>query len=170
MGSLSPGLTDRLSEWMIPQMCPSRSLFAILPKKRHHPCWRQGAMFTKQSSNFLSSKSKGKNTFVLKWCHSPPAVWWCLLFFTSTAGRELLAAARAPLLPAAEPSRLRQSWEHLYSGHKRTMKRFLTAALCQLAAATGSSECKLRTSTINKAMSNRVCTCSTPVRVCAAML
>lgn len=123
-----------------------------------------------QLFQILNQLKAKENTFVLKWGHPPPGVWWCLLFCTSTAGRKLLAAARAPLLPAAEPNRLRQSWEHLYSGHKGTMKRFLTAALCQLAAATGSSECKLRTSTINKAMSNRVCTCSTPVRVCAGVL
>lgn len=50
------------------------------------------------------------------------------------------------------------------------MKRFLTAALCRLAAATGSSKCKLRTSTINKAMSNRVFICSSPVRVRAGVV
>lgn len=56
--------------------------------------------------------------------------------------------------------RMRQSWEYLYSGHKGTMKRLLTAALCQLAAAAGSSKCKLRTGTINKGMKNRVCICT----------
>lgn len=40
------------------------------------------------------------------------------------------------------------------------MKRLLTAALCQLAAAAGSSKCKLRTGTINKGMRNRVCICT----------
>lgn len=35
------------------------------------------------------------------------------------------------------------------------MKRLLTAALCQLAAAARSSKCKLRTSTINKGIGER---------------
>lgn len=43
-----------------------------------------------------------------------------------------------------------KSWAYLYSGHKGTMKRLLTAALCQLAAVAGSSKRKLRTDTINK--------------------
>lgn len=159
-------LTDWVNEWSL--KCVLAGVCLLFFQKASSML--EAGRDVYKNSNFLSSENKGKYTFVLKWCHPPPAVWRCLLFFTSTAGRELLAAARAPLLPAAEPSRLRQSWEHLYSGHKRTMKRFLTAALCQLAAATGSSECKLRTSTINKAMSNRVCTCSTPVCVRAAML
>lgn len=138
---------------------------------QHHPRRRTGRRFIETESKFFFFKSllSERKEFCAKRGHLPPGFWWCLLFCWSASGRKLLAATRAPLLPAAEPNRLRQSWEHLYSGHKGTMKRFLTAGLCQLAAAAGSSECKLRTSTINKDMSNRVRTCSTPVRVRASV-
>lgn len=128
-------------------------------------------MFSKiefKFSNFKSIESQRKH-FCAKM--RPSSTWSLMLSAVlHKYSWKLLAAVRAPLLPAAEPNRLRQSWEHLYSGHKGTMKRFLTAALCELPAATGSSECKLRTSTINKAMSNRLCTCSTSVCVCTGVL
>lgn len=171
MGRLSPGLIQRQIEWMFLQMCPCRSQFAIRVQHNIIHVGGQVEGLLRWSSSFLfkSLLSEWKE-FCAKLGHLPPVFWWCLLFCRSASGRKLLAATRAPLLPAAEPNRLRQSWEHLYSGHKGTMKRFPTAGLCQLAAAAGSSECKLRTSTINKDMSNRVRTCSTPVRVRASVL
>lgn len=49
------------------------------------------------------------------------------------------------------------------------MKRLLAAALCQLAAAVGSSKYELRLGTINKAMSDTECICTCIfVHVCAS--
>lgn len=44
--------------------------------------------------------------------------------------------------------------QQLYSGRKGTMKRLLTAALCQLADAAGSSMCQLGTGTANNSRRN----------------
>lgn len=75
----------------------------------------------------------------------------CLLFSSIAAGRKLLDANCVGLHCRRHLSNSEsKSWAYLYSGHKDTMKRPLTAALCQLAAVAGSSKCKLRTDTINK--------------------